>query len=168
MLGQLITNFQSGLQNLPCWTVRKEKITLLILNETIQLKVLQESKWGRETLWYSAKVHSIIHGWNQAPQTYHWGFLSLNFVLLHASFSFSTGWLTRSFRSTWDHLQRQQKEILGSENSKQNRGIHGLVGSHAYTWMNLCGQRKRNTAQLNLDLGPVLALGQYLAHTEHH
>ena len=66
MLGQLITNFQSGLQNLPCWTVRKEKITLLILNETIQSKVLQESKRGREMLWYSAKVHSIIHGWNQA------------------------------------------------------------------------------------------------------
>lgn len=40
---------------------------------------------------------------------------------------------------------------------KQNLGIHGLVGLHAYPWMNLCGQRKRNTTQPNLDLGPVWA-----------
>ena len=66
MLGQLTTNFHSRLQNLPCWTVQKEKITFLTLNETIQLKVLQESKWGRQTLSHSAKVHSITHGWSQA------------------------------------------------------------------------------------------------------
>ena len=66
MLGQLTTNFHSRLQNLPCWIVQKEKITFLTLNETIQLKVLQESKWGRQTLSHSAKVHSITHGWSQA------------------------------------------------------------------------------------------------------
>lgn len=159
MLGQLTTNFQSGLQNFPCWIVWKEKTTLLILNETIQLKVLQESKWGRETLWHSANVHSITHGWNQALKLITGvSYLLTLFSSMPASVSPQAD--SPGVSDLHGTIFKDNRKKFCFLSSKQNLGIHGLVGSHAYTWMNLCGHRKRNTAQLNLDLGPVLALRQ--------